>query len=224
MDWQGKKINFLGDSITQGVGVSDPNNVFPVRLKQILGLAQARNYGVSATRIAPKKSSQTEVDVNTFLSRAQIMEEDADGVVVFGGTNDFGHGDAPLGTFADRTEDTFYGALHMLMQTLLRRFPGKVIVFLTPLHRLGEDDPRGSLNADGTPHKTYPDHPLADYVAAIRQTAEYYSLPVLDLWAVSGLQPAVEEIRTRFVPDGLHPNDAGHALLADRIAGFLKCI
>lgn len=55
------------------------------------------------------------------------LDEDADIIGVFGGTNDFGHGDAPLGTFGDRTVYTFYGACHYLMNRLVERFPGKAI-------------------------------------------------------------------------------------------------
>ena len=46
------------------------------------------------------------------------MDERADAVVVFGGTNDFGHGDAPLGKPSDRDPSTFYGACHYLMNGL----------------------------------------------------------------------------------------------------------
>jgi len=54
------------------------------------------------------------------------------------------------------------------------------------------------------------------------EVAEFYALPVLDLWATSGMQPRVPACRERLMPDGLHPNDAGHAILAHRIAHFLE--
>ncbi len=38
------------------------------------------------------------------------MDNDADIIIVFGGTNDFGNGDAPFGEMSDRTPYTFYGA------------------------------------------------------------------------------------------------------------------
>ena len=63
---------------------------------------------------------------------------------------------------------------------------------------------------------------MKQYVEAIRETAEYYALPVLDLFAVSGLQPNVPVIRERYLPDGLHPNDAGHEKLAELIVRFLQ--
>jgi len=102
------------------------------------------------------------------------------------------------------------------MTRLHERFPGKPIVILTPLHRCNEDNPKGDGN------KPYNVAPLKTYVNIIREMAEYYSLPVLDLYAVSGIQPKVDAIREKFCPDGLHPNDAGHVILAEKIFAFLE--
>ena len=68
------------------------------------------------------------------------MQKTADAIIVFGGTNDYGHGDAPLGTPQDRTPKTFYGALHTLILYLLNAYPTAQIVILTPLHRVAEAD------------------------------------------------------------------------------------
>lgn len=56
----------------------------------------------------------------------------------------------------------------------------------------------------------------------IREAAEYYALPVLDLYASSGIQPNLPAIKERFFPDALHPNDAGHVILAEKIISFLR--
>ena len=45
-------------------------------------------------------------------------------IFVFGGTNDYGHGDAPLGKQGDNDPLTFYGALYDLYQRLLKKYPG----------------------------------------------------------------------------------------------------
>ncbi len=219
MDLKGKKINFLGDSITQGVGASDADHVYHQVLKKNAGLAEARNYGLSGTRIA-RQQHPTEYEPSfdrDFCMRAAEMDPDADAVVVFGGTNDFGHGDAPLGTFADRTPATFYGALHTLFVTLIEKYPDVPVVVLTPMHRWNEDNPRGDNKpADVATLKTY--------VHIIREVAEYYSLPVLDLYASSGLQPQVPVIREKYVPDGLHPSDAGNARIALLLRHFLEAL
>ena len=218
MDIKGKKINFLGDSITEGHGCADPENCFVSRIARDDG-AICRNYGIGGTRIARQKrpSEKPKHDLD-FVGRFDQMDADADIVVVFGGTNDFGHGDAPIGTMSDRTPDTFYGALHQLYTGLITKYPAARIIVLTPLHRLKEDDPRG----DGI--KPVPSGVLLDYVRIIRQVAEYYALPVLDLYATSGLQPNVPVIREKYVPDGLHPNDEGHRILAEQIAAFLMTL
>ena len=146
------------------------------------------------------------------------MDEDADIVVVFGGTNDWGHGDAPFGAMSDRTVDTFCGACHVLCEKLITRYPQATIVVMTPLHRVNETAPYDAG------WRLRRDHPLSDYVEALGQIARYYSLPVLDLYGVSGLQPEVAAIRERYVPDGLHPNEAGHTRIADRLIAFLHTL
>ena len=215
MELKGKKINFLGDSITEGVGTSGyPHRYFDLIASQCG--AECRGYGISGTRIAIQNTPSDPPSFDLyFSSRVDGMDADADAVVVFGGTNDFGHGDAPFGTMADRTPATFMGGLHDLCTRLINRYPGKLIVLCTPLHRLGEESKWGERkdSAAGS---------LLDYVRGIRQVAEYYGIPVLDLFANSGIQPAVEIQREMFMPDGLHPNDAGHVLLANLVIRFLE--
>lgn len=140
MEIKNKKINFLGDSITEGVGVSSPENKYVEVFARKFSPAEVRNYGISGTRFARQKTPTLDnprFDLD-FCSRVSEMDADADIVVVFGGTNDFGHGDAPMGSFDDRTPDTFYGACHTLMSSLIERYPESEIIFMTPLHRSSE--------------------------------------------------------------------------------------
>jgi len=211
MKLKGKKINFLGDSITQGAGVAREEEIYLNVLKEAEGLAAARNYGIGGTRIARQAGGEDWGP--SYSVRYAQMDDDADIVVVFGGTNDFGHGNAPIGCFSDRTDDTYWGACHVLMRGLIEKYPDALIVFMTPLHRSDEDVPSAG-NA----------LPLKRYVEILRETAEYYALPVLDLFAVSGIQPRVESVRERLCPDGLHPNAAGHRIIASRLSGFLKSL
>lgn len=213
MKLEGLKVNFLGDSITEGVGVSDVSKTFHQLIGKRYGLAAARNYGISATRIArqaPRARARADLD---FCGRVAEMDADADLVLVFGGTNDFGHGDAPFGTPDDRSPDTFWGACHTLMRSLIERYPSARIVIMTPLHRESEDQPSPGNGL-----------PLRDYVMTIKSVAEFYSLPVIYLWSSSGIQPRVGVIKERYCPDGLHPNDAGHEKMAELVADFLLAL
>ena len=220
MNLKGLKINFLGDSITQGSGASCPDNVYHAVLKREAELAEARNYGIGGTRIAvqtptPEKEWNDVVDKNSFCERFNEMDDDADVVVVFGGTNDYGHGSAPIGRFSDRTPDTFYGACHYLFSGLMRKYIGKTIVIMTPLHRCRE-----TVAARVT--LTAPYYNLKGYVDIIREVAEYYSLPVLDLFKESGIQPEIPEIMAKYMPDGLHPSDDGNRVIATKLKAFLE--
>ena len=217
MELKGTKINFLGDSITEGAGTSSHDKMYTMLIEREYG-AICQNYGIGGTRIARQKNASAEEKFDRdFVSRVPEMDADADIVVVFGGTNDFGHGDAPIGTMSDRTPYTFYGALHCLYTALIEKYPGVPIAVLTPLHRITEDIPTGD-------NKPAPVGTLKEYVNIIREVAEYYSLPVLDLFKESGLQPKIPVIQQKYVPDGLHPNDDGNAILAHKIARFLETL
>ena len=212
MEIKNKKINFLGDSITEGVGVSSPEFMYVEVFAKKFEPAVARNYGIGGTRFAKQINptvNNPRFDLD-FCSRVTEMDEDADIVVVFGGTNDFGHGDAPFGCFEDRTPDTFYGACHTLMTSLIERYPEANIVFMTPLHRATET----RKNRE----------PLSSFVKVIKEVAEFYSIPVLDLYSTAGIQPQLDIHKKKFAPDGLHPNNAGAEKIADRLGAFLHSL
>lgn len=205
MKLEGLTINFLGDSITEGVGTSGLDKVFHQLIKENCNMKLAYNYGVSGTRIArqiiPEKVN-TKWDL-TFELRADIMERSADAVVVFGGTNDYGHGDAPFGTIDSEDVCTFCGAMNSLIKKLKKDFPDKRIIFMTPLHRLGETNPS---NPDG---KT-----LYDYAEAIVEICKKQKVDLIDLFKINPIDPEDAEL----VPDGLHPSDKGHIVMAKVIA------
>ena len=220
MELKNKKIVFLGDSITEGVGVANPENRFVDRIAKQTS-AICKNFGISGTRIAKQSTpSPTSSWDKDFISRVPDLDDDADIVVIFGGTNDWGHGDAKLGSFDNRDPYTFYGGLHTLYTMLIEKYPHSQIVVLTPLHRNNE---LNTVVREDMPQSNKP-FVLKDYVEIIRQMAEYYSIPVLDMYKTSGIQPAIPVITETYIPDGLHPNDAGHKLLANRIIKFLETL
>ncbi len=214
MELKNRKVAVLGDGITEGVGTSGPDALYHAIL------AKKHHWdlyvdGISGTRIAPQNHpSATPSFDKDFLSRIKDLPRDAEIVVFFGGTNDFGHGDAPFGQWGDTTPETFCGACFCFMKSLIEHNSNAVYVIMTPLHRCTED----SLSGDCKP---LPVAKLSEHVDIIRRTAEYMALPVLDLFKMSGLQPRIPVIQEKYVPDGLHPNDAGQQILADRLEGFL---
>ncbi len=217
MNLNNKTICFLGDSITEGHGASDVSNCYASLFQKRHPECKVVNLGIGGTRIAeqlkkPYNPDSPHWDENPFYTRVNKIPDNTDVICVFGGTNDFGHGDASFGKFGDDSLYTFYGAVRDLITRLKNKFPFAKIIFFTPLHRREELEPK--KKADGN-------HTLIEYVNAIRQTCEYFSIPVLDLYKISGLQPEIEIIQQTFMPDGLHPNDNGYKVLTDIIENYL---
>lgn len=223
MELKGKIIDFLGDSITEGVGVDDrANDRFTTLIERDCGCKRVNNYGVGGTRIAHQTvpSEKARHDYN-FCARCWDMDKEADIVCILGGVNDYFHGDATFGKPGDTDRTSFYGALDYLCRTIRELYPNAVPVFFAPAHC------RNDLAASISTHKpaSAPEHrPLKDYVDAIMSYAPKYGFHVYSMYDNLGLDPKVPEIREKYTVDGIHFNAAGHRILADRIIEFLKSI
>lgn len=205
-----RKVAFIGDSITWGY--PDPATGYVKRFEELTG-AVVQNLGVSGTHIAQKNAD----DERAFISRVNSVDDDAEMVVVMGGTNDFGHTATatPFGTMLDGANPgsyTFCAGVHNFFKALYDRFTvaGIPVVIVLPLHHgngldIHEYDvaDNGALteNVNTATGKTY-----REYVDAIRAIAAYYSFDTIDAYSQSGINGSVSR---HFVPDGLHIGDAG---------------
>jgi lysophospholipase L1-like esterase len=209
---QGLVLNALGDSVTQANYNITPNNQPPfvsvtgyVKLLQDIYGMTVRNYGIGGTRI-----TQTD-DGNGFCQRYVNMDNNADIITVMGGINDYAYaGNVPIGTFGSTDNLTIYGAMDTLCKGLLQKYPEKRLGFLLPF---GFNEYKGA----GT-WKPYED--------AMIQVLEYYAIPYLNLRKESLINANIGFINTAYFnnADKTHPNDAGHRILARKIASFLNTL
>lgn len=224
MNVKGFKVNFLGDSITEGVGVSDQNNRYDNRIAKILEFSANNNYSISGSRLAHQSypSEKPRYDL-CFCGRAYDMDTTADMVVVYGGVNDYIHGDAPFGEIGDTVPSTFCGGVYFLMNYLRETYKDKPIIFMTPARcflRNLVDDLIPSVHAA----KRVPGKPLINYVDVIIETAKQFDIKVLDLYRNLGVDPHIPEQFQKYTKDGLHFNDEGHALLAQKLEELIVFI
>ncbi len=212
MNLKNKKIAFLGDSITEGIGAT--NNYGYVNYISELSGADCSNFGISGSRIARQNKPTLDnlLADEDFCMRAERMDDDYDIIVIFGGSNDFGHGDAEFGVFSDRTPDTFYGALHTLYKTVIKMHPDSKIIVVTPIFRT-DDEQISAIKGRS----------LKSYVLAIKEVAAVYNLPILNLFE-SEKSPYNPIFDVSLLADGLHPNDKGHKFLAECVINFLEKI
>ncbi len=223
MKLEGKKIAFLGDSITDGVGVTDQNNRYDNILLREYGLAATQNQSISGSRLAHQMTPSEKPHYDLcFCGRAYWLDSSADICVVYGGVNDYIHGDAYIGTENDTTPATFCGGVNFLMKTLKEKFAGKPVIFLTPARSClrGVTDeivsPRPMKKPDAMPLEGY-----ADIIVEAGKRNDVY---VLDLYRGLPINPNHPEDFAKYTTDGLHFNDEGHKMLAKTLAEFILAL
>lgn len=201
-------IDFLGDSITEGVGASSLNKCYVSKVAEFLNAA-VYNCGISGTRIARRKNFYKHIFEVDFVKRVDLLPMPADYVFVFGGTNDYGHGDAPIGKVSDNDVWTFCGATNCLIDELEKIIEKDKIVFITPCKRFGWRE-----------KAPFTDGNLKDFVDALISVLERRGIKHIDLW--QAFDEPENEGNTEFFADGLHPNDNGHEKIARIISDFVK--
>lgn len=209
--WYGKTINFLGDSITAGYWFDSNNESHQATKRycevacELLG-ATCVNYGMSGTSISG--TSET-LSAYSFTNRYTNMGS-ADAVFILGGTNDYAT-NVVLGTEADTTDISFYGALDVLCRGLIEKYLGKPIIFISPLPRLIQ-----TANTAG--------YTFAQYREAIVKVChDRYGLKVIDGFDL-GVSVKDATFKATYIQDGLHPNDDLHEIIGKNLGHIMKAI
>lgn len=239
--WHGKRIAYIGDSVT------DPNQ----------GGGQVTHYWQfladwlhSTPLVYAVSGYEWSHAVGLTDKLHQEVGEDVDAIIVFLGTNDYNN-DLPLGCwFTEKPEQvqrgkggkefqdvrmhrslsmdqsTVRGRINVAMKHLKELYPTKQIILLTPLHRgyafFGNGNRQPSedyRNEQGL----YIDH----YVDAIAEAAHVWAVPVIDIYSLSGLLPTMPSQRQYFCDeknDQLHPNTQGHQRLAKTLLTQLSSL
>jgi len=209
MNLENKTVVFLGDSITAGSSADSDEKVFHSIMKREMRIKMVINLGAGGTRIARQLfPSEEKIYDDDFNLRYDRTGKCGDIIFIFGGTNDFGHGDAPIGSETDDTVYTFFGAFNILLDKAIKDYGKENVIVITPMHRKGEDNPKGEGK------KTIDGKPLFAYVEAEKLAAKSKGIKVIDLWTERRLDPN-DEANEKLFADGLHPNNAGHKLLAE---------
>ncbi len=229
-EWRGAKVAFLGDSITDARHIGCTSNYWNF-LERDLGIVPLV-YG--------KNGHQWK---NLPGQAEKLKDEHPDGlaaIFVFAGTNDY-NADVPLGEwwrFGEETVDrggkgvmkvrrrtpvfdekTFRGRINIVMSYLKDNWPGTPIYLMTPLHRGFATFGPKNVQPDES-HANGKGLFIDEYVAAVKEAGNIWAVNVIDLNAESGLFP-MSKSHARFFHneerDMLHPNNAGHELIARAI-------
>ena len=209
-------IAFLGDSITLGYGLDNMESRYSTIVSRELGMEE-ENYGITGTLIA--KAGLNSDDKNDFLSRADLITK-ADVAVVFGGTNDYFWSDKPI--YGD-DGSYFEHAVKELVDLVKEKRKARITLFVTPYAHNGIGNFKGGRNwQDSNRHDTseinFNGHTLRDYVNVIENVCAENDIYCLNL------HKEFDFCWQKHTLDGCHPNEKGHALIANAIVKRLKFI
>lgn len=236
--FENKTAVFFGDSITDSYGIAE--RVGPQLSMNI------KNFGIGGTRLAQHTTAgydqlsgfQLATAVNTgdwssALSGANQLGQNAidkvteasntdwnsvDYIILGYGTNDFG-GNNPIGTQADSSGATFWGALNVTIEQILSAYPHIRIMFWSPIWRRKTPTDTGGIagGSDVSPN-TNGDY-LYEYVAALLDGCKLKHVEAVDMYYTSGIY---ETTYIEYLIDQLHPTIEGSRLLADKIRAALQ--
>ena len=208
-DWDGKYAVLKGDSITVGTytpaggGAMETTKSYIVRAVEALGMS-CTNYAVNGISISGTSSqSPNKAIVNTYTA----MSDNADLVIIAGGTNDYGT-NVVLGTIADTTDVSFYGALNVLCSGLSTKYADKTVIFITPLNRVNEDTPNSAGKI------------LQDYRDAIVDVCKVYGFNYIDGTRL-GVHAKNATYASTHIYDGTHPNPITHETIGKTLMKML---
>lgn len=228
--WQGKRVAYFGDSITDPRNKASKDKYWSL-LDKWLGITPYV-YAVSGRQWndIPRQADQ--------LNKQH--GDSVDAIIILMGTNDYNNG-VPLGKWYDEKEEqvmyghgkpkemvtrkrqhlcmdnnTYRGRINIAMDKVKRMYPTKQIVVLTPIHRQNfhANEKNWQCSEDYT---NQCGEYLQAYVDATKEIGNVWAVPVIDLNALCGLYPMLDEYAQFFhnaETDRLHPNDKGHERMA----------
>lgn len=191
----GKKLVAIGDSMVQGHSIAkDKGWVAMIANRNDMSYV---NYGINGRYMTNKTYGTYAGVVDSY----QDMDDDADYILVFAGTNDAA-AQVTMGDDNSTDPSEFKGALNIICDGLLTKYPTKHIMFITPYYR----------------NNTYP-----AYIEAIETICAKYSIPVFNNAKEGGIcwsNTAQTEALT--LGDSYHLNLAGMEYASHKYEAFMK--
>lgn len=212
----GVKWCAFGDSLTDKstlASMIDKKNYVDY-VSESLGL-EVVNCGVGGTGYMKTESR--------FVNRVSTIPKDTKLLTVFGSFNDYEYIESSLGVFGDSGTDTIYGYMKSFFDSVFLRCPDIVAGVILPTkwgYLSPQKDSVASAKCDL-------------YIKALTETAEYYNLPILDLYSGSNLRPWDDVFTERYYKDDdgngvantVHPLDSAHKkFIAPKVEAFIKQI
>jgi lysophospholipase L1-like esterase len=188
-------VNFIGDSVTAGVGATSTTNRWVNIFATTFGLAINNQGSSGATLKSPPYPT-----FSVYALVEKLFNKPSSFYVIALGTNDAYNYDAPS-THLEDFISTYRSMLDQLRASNIDL--GSQVIVISPFY------PADSALTNGVTRERY-----VSYVNAVSSLASEYGIPYVDGYAtiLNAGGPGVA------MADGIHPNDVGHAAIAAAVA------
>lgn len=199
-DWSGYTWTVCGDSLT-----ASDNAHATKRYYDII----ADETGINIENVGRSGVGYSPFDTLNFAQQVQLRAT-GDIITIFGSgnsTDDYDVGDE----FDTASMNTLGGFINNVLDLLVQKAAAGAVVGViapTPWQNNTPAD-NGSMEK---------------FVNILEKCCRMKGVPFLDLYHFGGVFPNAETFRDRYVPDGVHLNDAGHKLIASKIREFIATL
>jgi len=197
-----KKIFFVGDSITM-------LGLYFEKLLNITGLNYVGSTGTMGNGMTLTGFANMITNFSTQIAQADFIS-------IFGGTNDYGHGSATLGSYDDISgSNTIYGAVKSIIDSIYAiKKDIQIIFFSEPERGTFLNDPSGVI----PPDPNYYGLTLWNISKAIEDCCSRKGIAFCDIhknaWTMDQL--------SIFTNDNLHPNQRGADKIGELMGNFIN--
>lgn len=204
----------FGDSTT-ALRAGRIDLVYAQRLEAILGERHGEveviNAGVGGSHTGRIADNGRHGGANRHATdrfESAVLEKQPDIVVIQFGIND---------SYVDR------GGEESSSRITLDDYRRNLTYFVQTLHEQEVQVVLMTPNQFGASLEPWRQERLSRYVQAMREVADQTQTPLVDIWAMyDGFEAATGVSVDALLLDGVHPNDFGHALVAERLADQIE--
>lgn len=211
--YKDKKITCYGDSITA-------QNQWQPHVASYFGCTMI-NKGVGGTTVFNNGNREIieGVTMDSWMcsdDRINLIPNDTDVILVFGGHNDWAYNNLQMGVLGDGNliDSTFKSAYSLMLKKLVTKFPNARIITMTPVGGRTETE-------KGNSDKQYyiRDLCMTDFANAVKEVSAYCAIPCIDINAESGISTLNHDT---YIADVIHPNSEGGKLIANAVINGMK--
>ena len=207
MSFEGKKGAFIGDSIMAGVRAQDLRG-WVFMFQDLHKMQDGLKFALGG--MGYMKADAGEHTMVTRLREliARSDKDTCDYLFMGAGINDVNYQNT-LGSFGDKTEETFYGAVEVCCKLIEENLPNITPIFITPIYSYL--------------YEKFKNRTADPYRRAIYEVATSHGFSVVNGLDISDIRFSGDEIPyiRKITDDDLHPITLGHKLYCGRLSEII---